>query len=283
MNAKYFLLVIMFPLMQIHAQEAWKFSVELSKETYLLGELIDIGIGIKNNTASALKPSYSRPVSVKILDGSNSFLPYTGPDGPDFFSPQSYYVLDPGEETYRMFSLNRLYGKMYPRFSGFYYLSPGSYELQAVFKMEDMEAETLKVNFSVTEPKGDELTVYNQFFNSLIEPHIEKNNAGNYVNFLDALQKKYPSSVYAPIILSEMESMYNVILLDSNKSKGLMEYIAENYTWSSETIGSIECLLKGMKSESEKMDYLKRLQEKSKNSLMYKVIERFQKGKYFRL
>ncbi|MGE5411504.1 MAG: hypothetical protein ACM3MI_11140, partial [Clostridiales bacterium] len=150
--------VIVCPLM---AQSALQLKVEIQKDTFLVGELIDVGVSVINNDTSFIHADLDGKMLIKVKDENNNEVPYVGPAG-NYFSllKQDF---NPREEDFRLFVLNSYYGIKFTPGRPETYLNPGKYTLEVTFYPSNMKQQNIKIPFRIILPEGDELIVYNTF------------------------------------------------------------------------------------------------------------------------
>jgi hypothetical protein len=129
-----------------------------------------------------------------------------------------------------------------------------------------MEPQIIKVPFQVVEPEGEEAEVYNSFMKMVTSNHT----ASEVVDILESLYHKFPNSVYNPILLMVLESQYNIILNNQSKALEVCKGLIENYPSSSIAAEMLPNVLKTMASDPERIEFLKKIQTKSKGTLMEK-------------
>jgi hypothetical protein len=245
------------------AQQTMTFTPYLPKSTFLLGELIDFGMTLSNNSNSIIKEQFIKIVSFRILNDQNKPLPYLGRVMYSMSGIQ--LTLKPAEKVYLTFNLIDLYGQPYKSAPLFLYIPVGKYTIEITFTPPNMEPQIIKVPFEVVEPEGEESEVYNSFIKMVTSKHT----ASEVVNILESLYHKFPNSVYNPILLMVLDADYNSL---NNQSKVLEvgKELIENYPSSSIAIETLTSVLKCMASDSERIEFIKKIQSKSKGSPMEK-------------
>ncbi|MDP3684115.1 MAG: hypothetical protein Q8S01_09300, partial [Ignavibacteria bacterium] len=162
-----------------------------------------------------------------------------------------------------------LWGERYCLINLHRIIAAGKYELQVYYTPPDLQTETTKVALQISNPEGDEKIVYDSFVNLSKGFHGEV----EYAEELRLLHEAHPNSAYTPKILASLEAMYSVGLNNHLKATAVAEELVEKYPWSIDSQGALEMFLKRLPSNEERIDYLKRLLPKSKNSPAQKVIE----------
>ncbi|MDP4176124.1 MAG: hypothetical protein Q8933_19245 [Bacteroidota bacterium] len=264
------IIVLVCPLM---AQSTLQLKVEIQKDTFLVGELIDVGVSVINTGTSFIHADLDGKMLIKVKDENNNEVPYVGPAG-NYFSllKQDF---NPKEEDFRLFVLNSYYGIKFTPGRPETYLNPGQYTLEVTFYPPNMKQQNIKIPFRVILPEGDELIVYNTFSGLLTKPY----KVNELVKMMQALYETYPNSIYQPLVLNELEALYFVWLKNSEKADFYRRELVEKYSWSGYTVDVLEGLLRKMASNSEQIEYLKKLKAKGGNSLMQKKLGKMLEAK----
>jgi hypothetical protein len=247
------------------AQQTMTFTPYLPKSTFLLGEPIDFGMTLSNNSNSIIKEQFVKIVKFRILDEQNKPLPYRGRV---MYSMSGLLLtLKPAEIGYPTFNLIDLYGQAYKSAILYLYIPVGKYTVEITFTPPNMEPQTIKVPFRVVEPEGEEAEAYNSFMRMAASKHT----ISDEVNTFESLYHKFPNSVYNPFFLMVLSSDYNIQLNNYSKSLEVMKELVENYPSSNTAVELLSSVLKSMASDSERIEFLKKIQTKSNGTLMEKV------------
>jgi hypothetical protein len=245
------------------AQQTMTFEPYLPKSTFLLGEPIDFGMTLSNNSNSVIKELFVKIVSFRILNEQDKPLPYKGSIMYNMSGLQ--LTLKPAEKSYPTFNLIDLYGQEYKLVSPlFLHILVGKYTIEITFTPPNMEPQIIKVPFRVVEPEGEESEVYDSFMRML----RNKPTASEAVNTLESLYHKYPNSVYMPYFLSIIETFYKITFNDIPKALKVSKELIENYPSSNTAVELLPSVLKSMASDSERIEFMKKIQTKSKGTLM---------------
>jgi hypothetical protein len=248
------------------AQQTMTFEPYLPKSTFLIGEPIDFGMTLSNNSNSIIKEQFVKIVSFRILDEKDKPLPYKGRVMYSMSGLQ--LTLKPGEKAYPTFDLIDLYGQEYKLVSPLYLHFPsGKYTIEVTFTPPTMEPQIIKVSFQVVEPDGEEAEVYNSFMRMIKSKHT----ASEVVNIIESLYHKYPNSVYNPFFLMLLDSYYQVDLNNYSKALEVRKELIEKYSSSSIAAQMLPSVLKYMASDTERIEFLKKIQTKSTGTLMEKT------------
>ncbi|PIX94898.1 MAG: hypothetical protein COZ25_03215 [Ignavibacteria bacterium CG_4_10_14_3_um_filter_37_18] len=250
------------------AQQPFKFEVDILKNTFLVGEPIVIGLSILN-TSKLVQPKPGG-ISIKLVDDTGVPLSHTGPSG-DWFSP-SENDIKPGQECYRIIEINKFWGIRFCRSSLSHRIDAGKYTLEVFYSQPGFPLQTINLPIQIAAPDGDEKFVWN----SMLELCENEVNLGTkeFTEKLSSLHVKYPNSVYTPIMLVTLEALYGIVLKDQMKATAARKELIEEHLWSSDAPSLLWGVLYTMPSKVERVDYLKKLLPKSKNSLAQKQIER---------
>jgi hypothetical protein len=262
---KYLIFILCIWSVIVIAQEPLKLEVVFPRAIYSIGEPIDIGLVLNNNTGNNLPNDTDISVIFKLKDENGSYLPYTGPSG---------ISLAPSiKENCRVINLNYLYGKLVSVSTMVKYIPEGTYTLHIYFKTSTGAESDTKVNFTVKYPEGAEKQVYEEFFQFLKELPTGKYSHDTAVSTLEAMLKKYPNSVYTPLMIIVLDAWYSSLVNDHEKAHKLMYELVNNYPWSSYSLGALKIILNEMKTKSERVDFLNKIELKSKNSPMKNYIK----------
>lgn len=262
----------------INAQNVFKIKITISKETYIIGEPIQIGISIINISNSVVKDDYLGSLILKLKDKNINDVQRSGISNNDWGPLKN--TLSPNEEDYRVFTLNDYWGKPSPgMLVGFQYLEPGYYTVKAIFlpKNQLYNKDSTQTSFQVVEAEGKELIVYNKLLDILKQESknkVTKQNEEKTVKDLRYLYEENPNSVYSAYILEMLDALYEIPLGDSEKAYWARKEMVEKYSWLEKASYMLKDVLSRMKSYSDKIEYLKKLRTKNKNTLMEKIYEK---------
>lgn len=263
------LLVLVFSL---RAQGPLGLNVAMDKNSYLVGEPLQVAISVLNNSPTTVHENFGGSVRLLLENANGEELKYVGPSV-DYFSPNTDQ-LEPLEENYNVIELNRYFGKIFSTTWIDHYLDVGRYTLKVFFNPPNLEAQSTEVSFQVINPEGGELAVYDAFIKIARGDAKGTYTKGEVAEALRSLHVSYPNSVYAPIVLTMLDAVYDISLAEHAKALAVRRELVEKYPQSVRGWGMIEGLLKRLPSNSERIEYLKKLHTASKNSLMEKIIER---------
>jgi hypothetical protein len=248
------------------AQQTMTFEPYLPKSTFLLGQPIDFGMTLSNNSNSIIREQFVKIVRFRILDEQEKPLTYKGRVMYNMYD--LILNLKPGEKDYPTFNLIDLYGQVYKLGPAFYLHIPvGKYTIEITFTPPNMAPQIIKVPFRVVEPEGEEAEAYNSFMSMMTSKHT----ISDEVNTLESLYHKFPNSVYNPIFLMILSSDYNIQLNNQSKSQEVTKELVENYPSSNIAVELLPSVLKSMASDSERIEFLKKIQTKSNGTLMEKT------------
>ena len=109
------------------AQQSFEYKVFMQKDTFLVGELIDVGVNIINTSNVIQTSGY---VNIKVFNEKGEALRGNNSTG-DLYSPE-HIELKPNDETYRVQKLNFFFGDQHSAMSqGF--LKEGTYIIKVSF------------------------------------------------------------------------------------------------------------------------------------------------------
>ena len=249
----------------IEAQQPLKFELYLQKDTYLVGEAIDLGRNIINTSSTTQKI----PVGIEIkMVMPNAEIKEC------FFTRGIWFhqtkELKPGEESYEVMDISRCFGERYCLSHYQFILNPGMYSVTATFHTVS-STDSLRVSFKIVQPEGDESLVLNSYMD--LGKNSAKYEFSQYLDAIRSLYHTYPKSVYAQTILDEIRSAYQISLGDSLKAFALGKELLEKYPLTQNGSIWLGDVLKSIPTMEERITYLKKLLPAVKNSPMQKQIE----------
>ena len=250
------------------AQQPFEYKVFIPKDTFLVGELVDIGVSIRN-TSNAIQTSGS--VDIKMFDELGRIL--NGFTSPGLFSPPSK-ILKPNDETSKFIKLNVHFGVKRTTFSHNLFIK-GTYTIKVYFSvLGKNKPDSIEKIIKTVEPEDSEGVVYKSFIE--IDERKGPYNPRKQVIDLEALYTAHPNSVYGSLILSKISRLYRIWLKDNSHEKEIAKKFMENYTWSSKTFYYYETdfYKEVIPNEQDRIQYLKKRLADVKNTPMQKQIER---------
>jgi len=261
-------IVIMILLVGVTvAQQPFEYKIFMQKDTFLVGELIDVGVNIINTSNVIQTSGY---VNIKVFNEKGEALRGNNSTG-DLYSPE-HIELKPNDETYRVQKLNFFFGDQHSAMSqGF--LKEGTYIIKvSFFSPVDKHSFRVERVIKVIKPEGEEAMVYNSYVSICKrKPYDPKQTVVD----LEALVEAHPNSIYAPMLLCDIRNTYGIILNDQKNYSKINRKLAEKYAWSSEAQYELNqsSLEKTYSNRQERITYLKGLIPVTKNSPMQKLIE----------
>ncbi|MDP4115295.1 MAG: hypothetical protein Q8903_04130 [Bacteroidota bacterium] len=265
------IITITFPLT---AQKQFELDVVMYKDTFLVGETINIGLGLKNLTNATQKIIKPSTIKLKIFDSKGTELkvtPYWAADGIYALNKEEINI---GEEAYEIYDLNMIYGDQFYKGIRETYFRADNYTIKITITSPNNFIEEKIIQFNVTEPSGDELILFNTF-QKIVEPIYTANENKKLIyEQVKNLHATYPNSVYSPILLSNLAAWARFSYLKNNEiALEFKKEMVERYTWSCVNRSLLNEILKGKVSKQEKVGYLQNLLPKCVKSPMYKLIE----------
>jgi hypothetical protein len=242
-------------------------EVSLPKTAYLLDEPIAMGISIRNSGNSVSDIQDNDIVLIKLFDSNDKELQYTGAIGLPFFPIVK--ILQPAEDYYYIISVEDNFGKDRPHFAN-KYLLPGRYTMKLYLRPQNKIVDSTTISFQVTEPSGEELTVHNEYIYAV----TSTKSAEECVQILRKLADKYPNSCYLPHILDNIRRIFEFWLNDKAKAQTIEEEIFEKCPGSIPAMHLINFKVKHMATKEERLEFLKIQQNRSKNTLIQKIIDK---------
>lgn len=259
----------------VDAQKQLEMDVVLQKDTFLEGEEISFGFGIKNITKHILKLN-DATVDIKLLDRAGNKLKKTSVGLLSDFVPRKK-TLKNNEETYWVYDLTEMYGNIH--YHGFLssYFKVGTYKIKIKVTSPNNFIEEKTISFRVVEPQGDELFYFTSLKKFIAPIFTPNDNNELLVTQLEKLRATYPNSVYSPILLDFLICKLMWVGKRNSQMEKIMRYLneyPEKYTWSRKALGAIDTKATSNKiSKQEKIDYLRRLLPKSAKSPSTRMIE----------
>ena len=214
-------------------RQPFRYEVYLQKDTFLVGELVDIGVNIINISNSFQKSGY---VNIKMFDERGKALHSNYTSG-DWFSPE-HKELQLNDESYWVLQLNRGFGEQYSIADYNHFTKPGTYTIRVCFSTYDYtKRDSIERVIKIIEPEGDEAIVYNTYVETIkrktYNPSVEE------VAELESLIASHPNSVYVAPILTVLGTIYEILLKDYKNGEKISKKLIENYSWSSASMGAI--------------------------------------------
>jgi len=265
------IIVISLPGSYLKAQKSFQMKAELAKTHFITYERIDLGIEIKNVSNSIIKENFRHNVHIKIFDQNGKEIPRKGLSTDNFSPYKDEFKIN--EEWFNVVELNDFFGKELSFFTTSRYYDPGKYIIKISFKPPHSEEITDNISFQVTKPTGDEAIVFTTLLQIFDNAKNGKYKGSEYPEALYSLHIYYPYSVYSPQMLDIIGAVYQSFLNDQNKSDMISKELLEKYPWSPLGRGMLNIILKKMKSDKERRDYIMKLLPGSKNYPMHRVLE----------
>ncbi|MDP4116251.1 MAG: hypothetical protein Q8903_08960, partial [Bacteroidota bacterium] len=197
------LLIIIFVLsVNLLAQKQFEIEAVIVKDTFLVGEEIDLGLTLTNITDTAQHIIAFRTIDVQIFDSNGDEVKYNNVImGMAHCFLMSQDEIKPGESDYRLYYLMDKYGNIAFNGAWTYYLESGNYKIKVSVTSSNNFREEKIIPFRINKPTGEELTFFNSFQNILSPVLTPKYDKKLFIEQLQALHKAYPNSVYSPILL----------------------------------------------------------------------------------
>ena len=249
-------------------RQPFRYEVYLQKNTFLVGELVDIGVSIINTSNVVQKSGY---VNIKMFDEFGKALRSNYASG-DWFSPE-HIDLQPNDENYKVIQLNNGFGTQYSFADYNHFTIPGTYTIRVYFSTYDYtKRDSIEKVIKILEPGGEEAVVYKTYVEiAKRKPYNSLQQAAS----LESLLELHPNSTYAPPILDELSTTYKIWLKDKDKTKKTYIKIIETSPVSSVARGIIGSGIfeELIPSKAERLTLIKNLITKAKNSPMQKLLE----------
>jgi|GEM_PF-4951468 len=256
------ILIISICIFPIWAQQIITFKPYLPKDTFLLGEPIDFGMTLTNNSNSIIKEQFVKIVRFRILNEDNKPLSYKG--RVMFNMSGLVLTLKPREAAYPIFDLIGLYGQEYKLAPLYQYIPIGKYTIEVTFTPPNKEKRIINVPFQVVLPEGEEAEVYNNFMRTVKSKH----SASEVVNILQSLYQNNPSSVYNPFILMLLDAEYDIVLKNHEKAFEVRKELIEHYPSSGYAHQMLGGILKSMTTDSERTVFLEKIKTNCRSEFM---------------
>ncbi|MDP3683302.1 MAG: hypothetical protein Q8S01_05150 [Ignavibacteria bacterium] len=248
------------------AQQPLIFEVNYQKQTYLVGESIDLGRSVKN--VGSLTQELTGRITVTLQKESGEVLHYYEPHG-DWYYPSGELL--PNEESYRVIDLNEKFGKRYSFRNYHHLLDSGKYTAEVSYGSTNIQNNTIRFSFQVIPPKGDEEIILNSFVKMAKSDTF--NTTDEFIKAAYSLMNSHPHSVYNPIILSEIVSTFRISFHDLIEGLATGKELIEKYPWSAKGAYMLNPVLNNLTTEQERIAFLKKLLPLAQNSPMQKLLE----------
>jgi hypothetical protein len=252
----------------MNAQQVLKLSTSLDKKTYLVGEHVQIGVSITNKSVTTISGRLLGWTNVQVFNQNVEKIQYIGGSG-DTFSPIANH-LDPNGEDYQVFDIHEYFGKAYSGFIWDHYFESGNYTVKTIYRPVNLPEESVENVFQVVEPVGEDSLVYKNYVEISLSEIRHTRTTAQAAEALRLLHEGHPNSVYTPNILVLLDAMYDITLREPVKALAARKELVEKFSWSVQGRGMLEGILKRMATDSERNEYLKKIQINSKNTIMEK-------------
>ncbi|MDP4115312.1 MAG: hypothetical protein Q8903_04215 [Bacteroidota bacterium] len=200
-----FLIILISLSFPLAAQKQLEMETVIQKDTFLVGEEVNFGFGLKNITNSNQQIN-DGTIDIKILDTACNILQKTGLGTLYDFTPMAKLLLDEGE-TYQVYDLTEMFGNQ--KYHGFYkyYFKAGNYQIKIKLTNPNNYIEEKNIKINVVEPQGDESIFFNTFKNILLPIYTLNYNNKLFTEQLENLHATYPNCVYSPSLLDFLSFM----------------------------------------------------------------------------
>lgn len=273
------IIMLLFTIIIYSNAQQLKLEILGEKQTYFVGEHVQIGISIKNVGSDIVILTNLGYTSINILDEEGNELKYIGSAPREInFSPLKNSLI-PNDEDLKIVDLNEFFGEQYNNFITDHYFKKGKYDVVAKFKLYNGITYTKNISFDIVPPINEELIVYNKYVEIMTNEIQHKYTELEVADALQFIYEIYPTSVYIPSVLVMLDAVCDVNLQDHGRASKIREILVNKYPWSVQGRGMLENILKKKSSESERIEYLKKLRDSNKNSLMSKKYDQMIKSK----
>lgn len=255
-----------------------KINIITSISNFLIGEPIELIVNVTNIGDIAVDLDYPRPgysdTFYNIINQEGENLPYRG----IISSPSSAdrpLKLAAGFKHTELIVLNSNYGKIIGEYYSYSILEPGEYTIDVKIIYDAIEYTSNILRFKVVAPEEEEARVYDSITKVFNEINLKDNESTlKSCNDLLAIIQQNPKSVYIPVILIWLPSIYKYFLKDISTYNFLTEKFITEYSWSGLSQDGINYKLKQMTNIESKKDFLQKIKQASKNSYMEKIIDK---------
>ncbi len=272
----YMMSFVMF--LSMNAQEIFKVTASVEKSVFLVGEHAQLAISIKNISTNTISGKSLGWTEVQIFDKMNEKQQYVGPSY-NGFGPFAEELIPSGED-YQVIDIHEFFGKSYGPFIVDHYFDIGTYLVKVVYHPLNMKEVSDECVFQVVEPKGEDSTVYCDYVDILRSEIRRSRTTAQAAEALTLLYETHPNSVYVPSVLVQLDAMLDITIKDKVRAWEVRKALVEKFSWSVQGRGMLEGVLKQMKTDTERRDFIKKMQLNSKNSLMKKKYEQQQLIKF---
>lgn len=268
---KIFNLILVLTLF-LKAQYKCKISIETEKNTYVKGELIQLGVSVLNVGSNTIEERIESTPTIKLINENGEELKQWG--GQIKYSLPSAYLLKPNEEKYTVIELNQYFGKIYSiADAGQHYFETGNYTLIISLNPSYITAESTQISFRVIEPSGEDKDVYDKYVEFVKGFGNRKYTDQQTMERIKLLHETYPSSKYNPIFLEILVAYYDITTFDHEKASQTRKELVEKFPSSLRSWNIVNNNLIKTLSKVENIEYLKKIQMNNKSPLIKKLIE----------
>lgn len=231
-------------------------SINLSKESYIEGELVYLVITLKNNGSEEItyQAFYleSGLLALRVLRKDSRVVPYFGgiysygPMGPDKILLMAHDQISIGV------SIN----DYYPTFAGPYYMyrkiDPDQYTVQAIYRIEDKIIKSNTLTFTVSSPGEEDRKALRELENIYVPENFFARDLSPAIKAYKSYLAKYDTSPYAPFFLDKMVWAYHELKDTLKESETLKTLIRKH----PDSGFSLDAIKSKYLSEQEKRELL---------------------------
>ena len=275
MKTKLILCVMLFLMISLKLNgQQLELKIMTTKTEFILAEPIEIGIVLQNigkELFRGIRPSLVLgSLKIEIRDIYGIAVPYTGFYGTSMFND---FELKSQDEEYILVSSDENFGYEICKSMSTRFIENGEYTIQAFYLNSDVPLKSNIISIKVNNPTDQELFVYNKFIEITDKiDYSTKEKIAESIADYKVLVEENSNSVYAPLIWFRISTLYLIELENKMEAMRIRRRILEDYPNSAKGQCLIDPVLNEIGDNSEKVKFLQYLKEKSKNSLMEKII-----------
>lgn len=286
-----FFILLLVICQLVNGQNHLRLKLILDKKEFLEAEQIPVGIELTNISSvqlEAREPANRVGCNFKLFNEKGDEIEYTGPE---ISGVWPRYPLNPGEQLFNIENINDLFGDYISLATAYKVLPKGRYTLYAHYWAGGTNADWssgkdtahAQITFEIIEPTGEEASAYKMFIDIMWEARGggTTRTPEQHIENLQEFVQKYPKSIYAPIVLINLESWYGQRLKQKDKSKETIKHLVEEYPFYVATVerGLFDYFIDEIKGREEKKDFIKRLQKITKSELANRQLKKVAKSK----
>lgn len=238
---KYSLLIVIYILFSTNLfAQIWDLKIELMKTSFICGEHINVLVTLTNKSSITKKycllHSEYRLLKFNVRNSKGVALKYYGPIADYDFLPTG--DLAPNDSIQELFRIDQDYLRKSIPFPFMDFMEPDIYTIQAKY-LNDKVLSNI-VTIVVSKPTGNEIQAFDDLKN-IFRKQYDFSIDLKVVNSFKEFNRKYPSSIFAPMAMLYLAHSYS-ILKDRLNAINIIDTLLERYPQSESTYDAVRSL-----------------------------------------